>query len=248
MPSPIPAITIIKTAMRLIGVIATGETPSADEATDGLQALNDVLERWSVEPYAVYGSLVETFETVRGQAIYTVGPGGDFDTDRPTTITGVYTNFDGVDFTAEEWTLDQYNMVPLKTQQTGYPSRYVYVNDAPLGQLILWPTPYQATPVSINRQQLLTQIPSIATIISLPPGYVSALQYAVAAELAPQYGSPRDMTAQARGSLAIIKRMNRQSPIAQFDSTLLGGIGELGIGIGAFVGGAVPDQWESEEW
>ena len=36
--------------MRLAGVLASGETPTADEAADGLKSLNDILENWSLEP------------------------------------------------------------------------------------------------------------------------------------------------------------------------------------------------------
>lgn len=233
MPSPTTALQIITVAMRLKGIIASGETPSADEANDGLAALNDVLETWSTESYAVTGSLPETFVTVAGQATYTIGPGGDWDTERPIGIMGGYTAYQGVDFTFSEWNLRQYDEVGLKTQQQQVPERFIFVNDSPLARVILYPTPMLALPVTLETQQIIVAVPDLATTLTMPPGYVRALQYAVAEELGPQYGSPIDLSNRAVATLAKIKRANRRSPIASFDATLLQGGGSAG---GSFYG------------
>lgn len=39
----------IKRALRKLGVIASGESPSHDEAADGLTCLNAMLHRWKIE-------------------------------------------------------------------------------------------------------------------------------------------------------------------------------------------------------
>lgn len=220
MPSPTTALAIITTAMRKIGAIATGETPSAEETTDGLQALNDVLESWSTESLAVYGSLPDAFTTVAGQSTYTFGPGGNWNSDRPTVIDNLYTTVNGVDYPATEWTLEQYNAVAIKTQRQPIVERWIFINDAPLAQVILWPTPSQATPIVIDAPRILTAVAGPATTMILPPGYARALQYAVGEELAPEYGSTIDISARARSSKALIKRANRTSRTMSFDPTL----------------------------
>lgn len=230
MPSPIAALDLIKTAMRLIGVIATGETPSADESTDGLRALNDVLERWSIESLAIYGSLPDAFVTVAGQSTYTLGIGGNWNIDRPPTINGLYTTVDGFDYPASEWSLDQYNAVAIKTQRQPIVERWVFINDAPLAQVILWPTPSRAVPISVDAPRLLTLVANVNTQLILPPGYASALQYAVAEELVTQYGSPIDVGQRARATKALIKRANRTSKTMSFDATLVRG-GDAGSSI-----------------
>lgn len=221
MPSPIAAIDLIKKSMRLIGALATGETPSADEAQDGLRALNDVLESWSLESLAVYGRLPEVFATIAGQSTYTVGTGGNWNTDRPVSIDNMYTTVNGFDYVATEWSLEQYNSVGLKTQRQPYAQRWVFINDAPLAQIILWPTPSAAVPITIDMPRLLTQVATISTILTLPPGYVRALQYAVAEELAPEYGSAIDVSARARAAKSLIKRANRTSRTMGFDPSLV---------------------------
>lgn len=221
MPSPIAAIDLITTAMRKIGVLAVGETPTAAEANDGLQALNDVLETWSLESLAVYNQNVQTFNTVVGTATYTIGSGGTIALDRPVSITAMYHTVNGVDFPIENWSLQQYDGVAIKTQRQQIIERYVYINDYPLAQIILWPTPQAIVPVYIDAPMLLTQVATLQTAINLPPGYARALQYAVAIEIAPDYGNTTDVTAQARSTKALIKRANRTPRISQFDSTLL---------------------------
>ncbi len=40
--------SVIKSSLRLISAIAVGETPTAEEATDGLETLNDMLHSWAL--------------------------------------------------------------------------------------------------------------------------------------------------------------------------------------------------------
>lgn len=221
MPSPILALDLIKTAMRLIGVLAPGETPTAEEATDGLQALNDVLDTWNTESLALWQTLPVTFATIGGQASYTLGPGGNWNTERPTQMFGAYTTVQGVDFPIAEWTLAQYESVGIKTQQQQIVERFVFVNDMPLARVLLYPTPFSAVPITLDLPHLLTQPATIATTLVVAPGYARALQYAVGLELAPQYGSPIDVSAQAKSTMAKIKRANRTTPVSTFDSTIL---------------------------
>lgn len=221
MPSPIVALDLIKVALRHLGVLAESETPPADQAQDGLRALNDVLETWSNESLAVWGSSLDVFATVPGQATYTIGPGGNWNIDRPSDIAGGYTTWQGVDFPFSLWSLAEYEAVPIKTVPNAFPQRAVFINDSPLAQIILYPTPNMALAVHLDAPRILTQIPNVSTTLTLPPGYARALQYAVAVELAPSYGSPRDLTSQARSTLALLKRTNRQSTAMVFDPALL---------------------------
>lgn len=51
--------SVIKTALRLISAIQPNETPTADEAQDGLEALNDLLSSWALHGVEVdHSSLV----------------------------------------------------------------------------------------------------------------------------------------------------------------------------------------------
>ena len=47
-------IDIITRAMKDIGAVAAGEVPTADEAQDGLDMLNDMIAQWSNENMMVF--------------------------------------------------------------------------------------------------------------------------------------------------------------------------------------------------
>lgn len=222
MPSPITALALITNAMRKINAIAVGETPTADELADGITALNDVLETWNIEQLSIYGSLPSTFVTVPGQNTYTIGTGGNWNGVRPANIESAYCSVNGVDFPVAPWTLEQWMDLPIKTVQQQIIERFVYVNDYPLGKVILWPTPMMAVNFTINFNQQLTGAVTGTTVFNLAPGYARALQYAVAVELAPEYGGP-DVSAYAKATKAVIKRANHTLPVMSYDSLLTGG-------------------------
>jgi hypothetical protein len=221
MPSPTTALAIISTALRNIGVLATGETPTADQVSDALAALNDVLETWSTQSLAVYGGAVETFAGSVGQASYSIGLTGTWITDRPVRVDGAFATINGVDFPIEIIGLDQYNDIAVKSTQ-GIPEQLCYVNDFPNALIYLYPVPPQTIAISLDLPRLLTAIADASTVVNLPPGYARALQWAVAVEIAPQYGidvTPM-MMASGRSAVASIKRANRVPVLSAYDVAL----------------------------
>jgi hypothetical protein len=69
-------IDIITRAMKDIGAIAAGEVPTADEAQDGLDMLNDMIAQWSNENMMVFYRSEIIFQTTQNQVQYTIGPSG----------------------------------------------------------------------------------------------------------------------------------------------------------------------------
>jgi len=218
MPSPIQARDLIESSLRMIGVLATGENASGDEITDGLNSLNDVIENLTLENLSVWGGPVETFPLVVSQGVYTIGPLGDFATDRPVRIDNVYCSLNGVDFPLNEWTSEEYNAVANKTIG-GIPEFFAYENDFPLGLIYLYPVPSQAMTINLATMTRLASIASPNTTISLPPGYSKMLRALLAVEMSPEYGRPvtdtlRDLATQAK---ADVRRSNQKPAYASFD-------------------------------
>lgn len=225
MPSGITAGALVKSAMRLGGAIAVGETPTSDELTDGLSALNDLLENWSTQNLAVYGNVVESFPTVVGQAVYTIGVGGNWNTARPVRINdNSYCTFQGVDFPIGRLGQDEYNLIALKTQQQPIIEKLLYVNDNPLGRITLWPVPSQIVTISLDSDRILTAAADTSTVMLLPPGYLLAMKNALWILMAPDYGRtiPDAVLSVAQSSFAAIKRANKVKRVARFDAALVG--------------------------
>lgn len=67
---------IITRSMKDIGALAAGEVPTADEAQDALDMLNDMIDQWSNESMMVFYRTELVFQTTQGVTQYTLGPGG----------------------------------------------------------------------------------------------------------------------------------------------------------------------------
>lgn len=223
MPSPIQALDLIKSAMRLNGSIATGETPTDEEANDGLAVLNDMLENWSTEKLSVWQSANESFPMVPGQATYTIGAAGNFNTTRPVNIAAAYNTFGGVDFPIEIITQDDYNLINLKSMQQPVVEKLLYLNDYPLGLITLWPVPNQAGPLVLSTDRVLAFPVTLMTMLSGPPGYLKALRYCLAIEYASEFGIEVLPTVQqvAADAKADFKRANITPVTMRCDDALV---------------------------
>lgn len=223
MPSPILVLDLIKSAMRLNGTLATGETPSAEEANDGLVVLNDIFENWSTESLSVWQSANESFSMVPGQATYTIGPAGNFNTVRPVHVSDAYCTFGGVDFPIQIITQSEYNLINLKSMQQPAVERLLYLNDYPLGLITLWPVPNNSGPLVLSTDRVLTSPVTLATLLSGPPGFIKAIRYDLAICYASEFGIEVQPTvaAVAADAKADYKRANIQPVTMRCDDALV---------------------------
>ena len=70
------AIDIISRALKDIGALEAGETPTPESATDAYDMLQDMLDQWSNEDMMVFYKNEIIFPVVQNQTQYTIGPGG----------------------------------------------------------------------------------------------------------------------------------------------------------------------------
>lgn len=228
MPSPIVALDLIKSSMRLAGIISGSQTPKANESNDALNTLNDLLEQWSTDGLTVWGSDNAVFTLVPGKNKYTIGTGGDFVDSRPVTIQGAYIDYvTGGPTTAVSYDVtiigqDRYNRIPVKLTP-GIPEELLYINNYPLGSITLYPVPDQAYNLILVSDPLLNQIASLATLVSYPPGYAKALKWNLAVDLCAEFGMPvsPDIAKIATSSLGSIKSTNNDDmDTMSFDAVL----------------------------
>lgn len=205
---------IIKGSLRLLGVLASGEDPSSSELSDGLGSLNELVESWSNENLMVYADTEETLPLVGGQQSYSMGVGGDFDTVRPLNIyrarLQVTSQNPSYDLPLEIINLEQWSGTILKTTTSTYPTSLYIDDNYPLCNLKFWPIPSQIENVVLHSQKPLTSFANGSDTVLLPPGYIRALKYNLAIDLAPEFGKEASMTVAtvASESKASIKRLN----------------------------------------
>lgn len=221
--STIVALDLIKSSLRLISAIATGETPTAEETADSLRVLNDMLETWSTESLTVFSSLDQVFTFTPAVATYTIGPAATFNGVRPISIVSAYTRYQNIDYPLTEIDDVHYNLIVLKSQPNIIPIYYRYDADFPLGNLTFWPVPTQATQVTLTTYTQFTNLTTSAQSLNYPPGYSRAIRYCLAVDLAAEFGLPlpQQVVEIAKSSKAAIKRVNSRAPVAIFDPALL---------------------------
>lgn len=178
--------TLITKAMQKLGVITKNEVPSADEANDGLDALNGLLSAWSNEALTAYTRVLENFTLTAGVSTYTMGPSGDFNTARPIFIATAYFRQNNIDLPIEIVPDETFANIIYKPIQ-GYPYFMNTTNGYPLTTIKLFPVPSEAYSLFLLSEKELEQF-TIDETVSLPPGWERALIYNLAVEMAPDYG------------------------------------------------------------
>jgi hypothetical protein len=207
---------LIKSAMRLIGVTAPGETPTIAEANDSLKVLNQMIDAWNADRLAIFTTGSEDFPFVAGQQTYTMGPGGDFNTQRPARIENMSAilledESNPVEipiamYTVEEWQ----QQIPVKQVDSSFPQICYDEGGFPLRRLNFWPIPTQANAARIYSWQALGAATSLQAVLSYPAGYAQAIRFNLAVLLSAEFAAPVSAVVQsvAVESLARVKSMN----------------------------------------
>ena len=65
---------IVSRALKDIGALEAGETPTPDAALDAFEMLNDIIDQWSNENMMVFNVTEIICPVISGQTQYTIGP------------------------------------------------------------------------------------------------------------------------------------------------------------------------------
>lgn len=221
------ALDVIKRAMRLVGAYSIGETPSADESTDALSALNAMLASWANSGLMLYTIGTDTIPMVVGTSQYTLGPTGTVVTTRPTRIdASSYVTYQTVSYPVQILTREQYSSIPFKTQNGTLPMALFYEPAYPNGTLTIYPVPSDATVSLILKSwKPFTAFSALTDTIDFPPGYEECFAYNLAVRIAPEYQQPvkAEVAALASSSMKALKRTNTEVPLLGMPNVVLGG-------------------------
>lgn len=214
---------LVSAALRKLGVLASGETPSASEATDGLSEFNRMIDSWSTEKLLVYAVTAEAPLTlVPGQATYTMGVAGDI-TSRPVRIDRALIRDGQTDYPVRILSLDEYARIQNKSLQSTYPYGLYDDGGYPQRTITLYPVPNAAKSLILFTDRVLTGLATLDTSVSFPPGYEDACVCNLAVRLSVEYGKAVSevLAQQAVGSKADIKRANLKPAYLRCDDGVL---------------------------
>ena len=308
------AIDVISRALKDIGALEAGETPTPDAATDALDMLNDMLDQWSNEEQIVFNFTEIIFPIIQGQTQYTIGPnpstanfigasftgsiagniltvtgitsgaiaqgqtlsgtgiaagtkitqfltgaGGNvnevgtyllnnYQTVSSTNITAYYqkplrinSSFvrinttsngqpilnGGLDYPVSVLSLQEYELIGLKTLNGPWPKAIYFNPGEDSGNLFVWPNPSQGE-MHLFADTIFSKY-DLTSTVTLPQGYSMALRWCLAERLMPMYGKASATQIQminkfAAQGKATLKRTNMgPQQVAQYADALLVG-------------------------
>lgn len=216
----------IYAALRLLGVLAEGETPSPDTAQDALNALNQMLDSWSIERLSVFTTIDQMFTWPASIISRTLGPSGNFVGVRPVLLDDASYFRDpstGVSYGIKFLNQQQYDAIAVKTVTATYP-QVMWVNmDMPDVTMKVYPVPLRDLEFHFVSAKELTQPATLATDLVFPPGYLRAFKYNLACELAPEFGVEPSATVQriAMTSKRNLKRINNPDDLMAMPYSLV---------------------------
>jgi hypothetical protein len=267
-------IDIISRALKDIGALEAGETPTPDAAQDAFDMLNDLIDQWSNEDMMVFNYQEIIFPVISGQTQYTIGPvastanfiGATFQgsiSGQVLTVTGLTTGAvaqgqtlsgtgitpgtkivefitgaggqvnevgtyrlnisqtaastnitayyqkplsidsafvrinttsngqaitgGGLDYPISVLSLQDYEMIGLKTLNGPWPKAIYFNPNAETGNLFVWPNPAQGE-LHLFANTIFSRYETLYDDIVLPQGYSMALRWCLAERLMPMYG------------------------------------------------------------
>jgi hypothetical protein len=217
----------INGALRLIGQLAEGETPSAATSQDALTAMNQMIDSWSIERLAVFSTQDQVFSWLPGFISRTLGPTGDFVGNRPVLLddsTYFRDPANNISFGIKILNQQQYNGIAVKTVTSTYP-QVIWINMTyPDIEMYVYPVPTKVLEWHFVSVSELTQPATLATVLTFPPGYLRAFRYCLACEIAAEFGvepSPQ-VSRIAMTSKRNLKRINNPDDIMSLPYSIVG--------------------------
>lgn len=190
---------IIKRALRIIGAIGQGETPSSDATTEAAQALNEMIKEWNADGMQLWKYITSTAITLTATGSYSMGIGSTVNQTAPLKITQAWLrDTSNVDTPLLLITKQEYDMIGSKAA-TGTPSQLYYqppgaVATEQIGVIKIWPVPNTSAistyTMFVTGMTSIMDFDATGDTADFPSFYYNALVWGLADQLSYEYGVP----------------------------------------------------------
>ena len=230
---------IIQAAMRKVSIIQPGEVPTDSDFDISVESMSGLVDSWSNDRLMIYTINPYYFVAEPSKQEYTLGPGGDWNIERPMQIQEAYVNYNSqITGTPGNWIItnvsntaalpiaqandSQWASIPIKQLTAVFPTILYDNGNYPLRTIYLYPVPTQYQVIALWLWQPLDYYDSIDDQVAFPPGYERALIYNLAVELAPEFGKlvPEDVLATAINSKMTLAAINSSPQTMGHDRSL----------------------------
>jgi len=218
---------IINGSLRLLGMLAEGETPSAETSADALSAMNQMIESWNTERLSIFSTQDQVLTWPASVISRTLGPTGDLVGNRPILIddsTYFRDASTGISYGIKIINQQQYDGIAVKTVTSTYP-QVLWINMSyPDIEMYVYPVPTRALEWHFISVEELSRPATLATSLTFPPGYLRAFRYNLAVELAPEFGVEPSPTVVriAMTSKRNLKRINNPDDLMSIPYSIVG--------------------------
>ena len=162
-----------------------GNSTTADR-TDALEDLNNLIS--SLGSAFLNVPVSENFPLVIGQAEYTIGDGGDFDTVRPIIVKNVFLrDSEGYDSRVRPVSDEDYVRLTNKDIE-GKPFEYSFLQEYPLAKIVFNRETTKVYTAYFKFIKNFTEFAALDTTMVLPPEYKEFLVYKLAVTIAENRG------------------------------------------------------------
>lgn len=186
---------LIQGALRLVGGIGQGETPTTDQYTEAADALNMMVKAWMADGMPLWAITKYNFALTSGTAKYTIGDGQTLDTPKPLKVIQAFlrNTSSNVDTPMRIITKNEYWNLGNKSS-TGLPIQVYYDPQNLSGDIYLFPTPDAVAQTSyeihIIYQRPYENFDSATDTPDFPQEWHEAVKYGLALRLSGEYGMP----------------------------------------------------------
>ena len=186
---------VIAGALRKLGVLPSGGTPSTAQTNDGAEALNALVKAFHADGMPVWAITSTTFPVTSGTASYTIGPALTVNVAAaPLKVLQAFRTPTGeaeVELNVE----NRYDFNGLTSTATGVPVTVYYqpvlTAGVASGIVKLWPAPDDSTTtITLHYQRPFDDMDAADNNFDFPSYWMQALIYNLAWALAPEYGIP----------------------------------------------------------
>lgn len=206
--------TVINRSFRLLGVFASGETPTASDTADALTALNAMLDGWRNDKLMVDSFATITVPLVNAQTSYTIGASGaDVTATSPVRIESAYVRKSGVDYNLEQIDDATYQGIAEKTSTSDIPDCFLFNHTNTNSTIYVYPVPNEVNNLYLRVWTPFAAFSTASDTFAMRPGMEEAVAYNLAIALHPEYpGNQLNpiVLKKAVDSLAAIKRINHK--------------------------------------
>ena len=184
---------IITAAVRKLGRLASGQSLTAQQITDGAQGLNSLIAYFQTLGMPLWARTETTFALTLSTATYTIGSGLTINTPAPLKLYQAFSVVDSVGIEME--IVSKFaNTNSILATDGSRPVQITYQPKVDTGLITIWPSP-DATAVADVTVRIIYQRPvemftATSETMDIPKEWHLPIVYNLAVLLAPEWGVP----------------------------------------------------------